>query len=107
MGLDMTINSTKPSNIEKRNSDVDFQVISFEKTDEISSWSKCMGLHQWMEDLFKRKGGKGSFLYEDLILNKEDLVSLDEELGDGERSDFITEALDNLESGNVVFYSSL
>ena len=111
--------------------EIDFELPESEdRCQEDWYWRKNNYLHGWMENLYLTKGGKESFNCVNLKLNKEDLLSLkdaiknktliettgfffggeydyyDNEYGDGRDLKFVREALEAIEDGMDVFYTS-
>lgn len=111
--------------------EIDFEIPeSEERNDEDWYWRKNNYLHGWMDALYRAKGGKESFNCVNLKLNKEDLLSLKDAIknktlsetagfffgGDydyygeygGVKNDlkFVREALEAIEDGMDVYYSS-
>jgi len=80
MGLDMfayTFNG-------KTESEVDFDTNNVTETTEIAYWRKHPNLHGWMEQLYYEKGGKDdSFNGSNVVLTKDDLDSLEQDIIDG------------------------
>jgi len=122
MGLDMfayTFNG-------KTESEVDFDTNNVTETTEIAYWRKHPNLHGWMEQLYYEKGGKDdSFNGSNVVLTKDDLDSLEQDIIDGtlpdtsgfffgksdgseqnEDLEFIAKAREAIEEGKIVYYSS-
>jgi len=122
MGLDMfayTFNG-------KTESEVDFDTNNVTETTEIAYWRKHPNLHGWMEQLYYEKGGKDdSFNGSNVVLTKDDLDSLEQDIIDGtlpdtsgfffgksdgseqnEDLEFIAKAREAIEEGKMVYYSS-
>ena len=75
MGLDMYARIT-PDTL---TSEVDFKV---ENSAEIHYWRKHPDLHGWMEQLYRRKGGKAEmFNCVPVVLTVEDLAELEKAIG--------------------------
>jgi len=125
MGLDMFAYKMKynPSK------EVDFQEeIQEVEKEELHCWRKHPNLHGWMENLYRKKGGKGEdFNCDPVVLTEEDLHQLaaciiDSELPHTEGPffgesyeneeqrendiDFVKEALKAIGEGDTVFYDS-
>ena len=130
MGLDMYAYKIEKGLIPE-GVEIDFEIPeSEEHNDEDWYWRKNNYLHGWMENLYHTKGGKESFNCVNLKLNKEDILSLKNAIknktlvktagfffgGDydyyGEygyvKNDlkFVREALEAIEDGMDVFYTS-
>jgi len=111
--------------------EIDFEIPeSEERNDEDWYWRKNNYLHGWMNELYRMKGGKESFNLVNLKLNKEDLLSLQNDIKNknlaetagfffggeydyyGEYGDakndlkFVREAMEAIEDGMDVFYRS-
>lgn len=100
MGLDLAICETT-----KRAYLSDFEIDKDFATEEIAYWGKNYELLDFMESLYRRKGGKGDFNMVDMILTSEDLKET-------MRQDFITEydkemleyALQRIKDGRLVYF---
>lgn len=98
-----------------------------DQPEEICYWRKHHDLHGWMENLWIEKGGAGEFNCEPLVLDLEDLDSLEESIRNNELPqttgfffgnnppneesnkydlEFIEKARKKLNKGNVVWYDS-
>ena len=125
MGLDMFAYKMKF----KPSKEVDFQEeIQEVEKEELHCWRKHPNLHGWMENLYRKKGGKGEdFNCDPVVLTEEDLHPLaaciiDSELPHTEGPffgesyeneeqrendiDFVKEALKAIGEGDTVFYDS-
>ena len=75
MGLDMHVFKTKA----KPDKEVGFSLP--EGSEEICYWRKHPDLHGWMENLYRRKGGKEDmFNCEPVVLTLQDLMDLKESI---------------------------
>lgn len=76
MGLDMYANKTKfiPD------SEVDFSIPPDQEVIDFFYWRKHPNLHGWMANLYQEKGGTEDFNCVNLLLNHEDLDSLERDL---------------------------
>jgi hypothetical protein len=82
MGLDMYVYKTEISNVEiddnlmitkVKNSD-------YYKDEEFFYWRKHPAIHNWMENLYYDRGGKGTFNGELILLDKDTLKKLKKDL---------------------------
>lgn len=119
MGLDMYAFSAKPKNEETKKEILEnFLLTGKAEIDpiEIAYWRKHYPLHEWMEALYKEKGGERSFNCINLILTSKDLDNLEYAVqtalsfkGNGHYSNnikFLEIAREELARGNVVYYTS-
>lgn len=132
MGLDMwAMKIAKPEDPSPVNKlvEVDFSPSEYYSEDQISElcyWRKHPNLHGWMEQLYYKKGGKSSsFNGCNLVLTLEDIEDLEKDVmydklphtagfffGESDPDDkekdleFIKLAKKELESGNVIYYTS-
>lgn len=94
-----------------------------EKDQTIQTWRKHANLEGYMAKLYRAKGGKGKFNCKDLELTKDDLLTLQQTFenlnkakgffwGESQPKDdqlteeFITKALQAIEEGYQVYYTS-
>lgn len=105
---------------------VDFEVPDSDKVVNIATWRKHPNLHGWMEELYYRKGGQAeSFNCVNVALTMADIEQLEEDVlndqlphtagfffGASSPEDkeddlkFIKKAKEELEKGNLVYYTS-
>lgn len=111
----------------KPDSQVDFQVPEDDEQDEFYYWRKHPNLHGWMEKLYRSKGGDKEFNCVNVMLGKDDLEKLKSDIEGNELPStsgfffgksydseeekehdlkFVELALDAIEEGYVVYYSS-
>lgn len=128
MGLDMyayrVANPEEPSPIHLI-TEADYKPFEGADVEEIFYWRKHPNLHGWMEELYRKKGGKADqFNCVNLVLNKEDIEDLEKCITDetlpetvgfffgtsGAYKDidlgFIKIAKSEIEAGNIVYYTS-
>lgn len=116
MGLDMYMYRTLPGNINKKN-----QVVNGDYVIEFAYWRKHHELHDWMQRLYRKRGGTETFNCVPLVLSLDDLALLEKEIRDGEFSPdyyetwyhqngedmkFINEAREYIKNGELVYYDS-
>jgi hypothetical protein len=129
MGLDMyayrVVNPDEPSPIHLIG-EADYMPFEGAQVEELFYWRKHPNLHGWMEELYYKKGGREQpFNCVNVVLTKEDLDKLEKDIKArklpetmgfffGQSSDedavedlkFVELAKKELESGNVVYYTS-
>ena len=120
MGLDMYAFSVKPENAVN-----DIEVVAHDSSKEIAYWRKFYALHDFMEAIFRKKGGHpdDSFNCRVVRLDKEDLADLSmflvEQMSDwisggnldswrkqqiDDTNQFVRDARAEIEKGNYVYY---
>lgn len=76
----------------------------------LAYWRKHFELHNWMEELYKFKGGTESFNCIDLELTAADLEDLEYDMVDFELAEynqaFVERAMDLIYNGETIVYSS-
>lgn len=121
MGLDMYAFKTKY----EPEQPVDFKVPEGVEEFELHYWRKHPDLHGWMENLYEAKGGKEQFNCVNVQLTRMDLEKLKHDINDkdlpetqgfffgksfgDEKEDdleFIESALEAIEQGYTVYYTS-
>lgn len=114
MGLDMYVHSCHKDAIED-NRDVDFEIFynnhvsSFQSQSELFYWRKHYKLHDWMETLYRQKGGTAeSFNCVNVQLTDDDLDKLLSDFAGqtSEVSNFISLARNELSQGKKIYYTS-
>lgn len=84
---------------------------------ELYYWRKHYALHDWMEGLFRKKGGTGVFNCQLVLLTLDDLDELESNIKSNKFADsydshdadlqFVKKARDTIKSGNgMVYYDS-
>jgi hypothetical protein len=123
MGLDMYASKAKYN----PESQVDFKVPEDAEKEELYYWRKHPNLHGWMEALYRSKGGTEEFNCVNVMLTEADLKKLKSNIegnslpstsgfffgqsyGNEEEKEqdlkFVELALDAIEEGYMVYYSS-
>lgn len=127
MGLDMYAYSCAKNQIDQNVDDPGAIMANSNQANEIAYWRKFNGLHGWMEDLYRSRGGNDTFNCVKLQLFPEDIDELEMALennaltpregfffgiqeiypGDVELAQkFIAKARECFEDDQVVFYDS-
>jgi hypothetical protein len=129
MGLDMyayrVVNPDEPSPIHLIG-ESDYMPFEGAQVEELFYWRKHPNLHGWMEELYYKKGGREQpFNCVNVVLTKEDIDNLEKDIkarklpetagfffgqsseeDDEKDLEFVELAKKELESGNVVYYTS-
>ena len=100
MGLDLSIYETT-----KRAYLSDFEIDEYFAVEEIAYWGKNYELLDFMESLYRKKGGEGN-------LNMKNMVLTSEDLEETMRQDFISEydkellqySLKRIKDGRLVYF---
>lgn len=125
MGLDMYAYAVCPEDCETI-SDLGYTCKDDCKERQFHYWRKSYGLHSWMQNLYRRKGGLEEFNLQKVRLTESDLDELERYLsssnlpnttflfGENSLDDetiadhklFIAEARDEIKEGKAVYYDS-
>lgn len=118
MGLDSYVWAVDPKNalvVE----DTELKLKEGNKPEELFYWRKHHDLHNWMENLYRIKGGQNEFNCEKVRILKEDLDNLEQAVIANNLSDeplnedyisndmfFIAKAREAIDDGKAIYYDS-
>lgn len=115
MGLDSYVWSVDPKKA-KVLRDTELTLKEKYKPEELFYWRKHHNLHNWMENLYRSKGGNETFNCERVRLDKEDLDELEQAVITNQLSEekedvdndmlFIAKAREAIDNGKAVYYDS-